>query len=268
MRGKSIRLSLLLSCLLALFGSADAFSQSSGDNAQHSAFKKERRVYLWDVTLSMKGDGAEPSPNIWDKVKGEIIRSIENVVDPQTELIVVPFQETVLETWSYTASADGKRELINKVKDFDTNKRTWTNIVVPFTYAQNELLKDDRRNVLFLMTDGVQNTGGTNDNTAVPGLIDKWCEFAQKHDAYAFYVKLVKSESAKDKEHDNLILESINKSCNIYWTEGTDIDFCELRPSQRVLLNVKDDVGKNLTLGFEANRDTKDVRLRVWSTRP
>ena len=54
----SVRRLLLLVAVLAM---------SVNMLAQQSRFKNERRIYLWDVTLSMKGF-KEKTPDIYDKV--------------------------------------------------------------------------------------------------------------------------------------------------------------------------------------------------------
>ena len=63
--------------------------------AQQSRFKNERRIYLWDVTLSMKGY-KERTPDIYDKVITALEKDINSIIDEQTEVWVLPFQTKIL----------------------------------------------------------------------------------------------------------------------------------------------------------------------------
>ena len=59
--------------------------------AQQSRFKNERRIYLWDVTQSMKGYQGK-TPNIFDDVVDALEKDINSVKDEQTDIWVLPFQ--------------------------------------------------------------------------------------------------------------------------------------------------------------------------------
>ena len=65
--------SLLLFCAVIIL--------SNNVWAQQNRFKNERRIYLWDVTLSMKGYQGR-TPDIYDKVitalEKDIIQSLMN----------------------------------------------------------------------------------------------------------------------------------------------------------------------------------------------
>ena len=70
--------------------------------AQQSRLKNERRIYLWDVTLSMKGY-QERTPDIYDKVITALEKDINSIIDEQTEVWVLPFQTNILERWGATS---------------------------------------------------------------------------------------------------------------------------------------------------------------------
>ena len=212
--------------------------------AQSSQFKNERRIYLLDVTLSMKGyDGA---PNIYDDVIKALEADINSIADEETEIVVIPFQEVILETWKQKATADGKKAILNKIETYNNEKVTYTNICVPLKEVMNKYISSDRRNVLFLLTDGVQNATGYSKVLLIQ-LIKDWCDFASKSDAYAFYVMLTKS--AQDKELIDAIKETCKISCiECNSTNGIDINFVELMPSQLIKFNIKDDANKKLRL--------------------
>ncbi len=87
-------------------------------DAQNVQVKDTRQIYLWDVTLSMKGKAAG-CPDIWDKVKVAMIDDIMQISDERTEIVVIPFQHKALETWTEIATPAGKAELVNRIKNIN-----------------------------------------------------------------------------------------------------------------------------------------------------
>lgn len=71
--------------------------------------KKERRIYLWDVTMSMQGYGR--CNNIWNDVKTKLIKDIDGIMDPETEIILLPFQHKIIDSITVTATAAGKNAI-------------------------------------------------------------------------------------------------------------------------------------------------------------
>lgn len=227
--------------------------------AQQSRFKNERRIYLWDVTLSMKGF-KEKTPDIYDKVITALEKDINSIIDEQTEVWVLPFQTKILEKWNVKATIAGKKEIIGKIKTFDNKDVTNTNITVPMTEVMNSLIKPDKRNVLILLTDGEQNAKNYPLETLLD-VIRKWCDFAEKNDAYAFYVML--TQFAKN---DRLI-EAIDEACRMYKGEGTDFNFVELLPQDNIKYNIKDDMGKKISLKVDCKKRVtipEDLKIRCY----
>lgn len=227
--------------------------------AQQSRFKNERRIYLWDVTLSMKGY-QERTPDIYDKVITALEKDINSIIDEQTEVWVLPFQTKILEKWNVKATIAGKKEIIGKIKTFDNKDVTNTNITVPMTEVMNSLIKPDKRNVLILLTDGEQNAKNYPLETLLD-VIRKWCDFAEKNDAYAFYVML--TQFAKN---DRLI-EAIDGACRMYKGEGTDFNFVELLPQDNIKYNIKDDMGKKISLKVDCKKRVtipEDLKIRCY----
>lgn len=221
---------------------------------KNSGFKNERRIYLWDVTLSMKGfNGA---PNIYNKVVDDLINDINNIQDSNTELIVLPFQEKILETWKFKSDEQGKQQLISKIKGYENKSVTRTNIVTPLRDIMKQYISSDRRNVVFLFTDGEHNMKSPSKDELYK-LIRDWCEFAQAHDVFAFYVML--TDAAKDSKLEQLIKEA----CNFETAYGTGQEFILLRPKQRKLsYNIKNDNGKKVSMKIESN-STKGIPVGV-----
>lgn len=231
-------------------------------SAQNHRFTKERRIYLWDVTLSMKGYQGK-TPDIWDKVVKSLCDNIDYIINEDTEIIVLPYQERVLERWIYTASDKNKEELKNKIKHYNNETVTNTNNYTPFkdvidTYLSNN---DEVRNVIFLLTDGLHNV----KNPSVEqfhNFISNWCEVALAKNAFAFYITL--TEFAQDKK----LSEIISHTCRITEIpyDGT-INFIELDPSTKpIKYNIKDDRDKNSIVNFTLNTHLdipSDIKIKL-----
>ena len=219
--------------------------------AQQSRFKNERRIYLWDVTLSMKGFEGR-TPDIYDKVVSALEKDINSILDEQTEIWVLPFQTSIIEEWNSKATIAGKKEIINKIKTFKNNDVTNTNITLPMKKVMNTLINDDKRNVLILLTDGEQNAKGYPLPTLLE-LINEWCAFAEKNDAYAFYVML--TEFAKNEE----LINAIDETCRMHKVLPNpngeiDINIVELLPQSNYKYNIMEDAGKKIAIEVDCKK--------------
>lgn len=217
--------------------------------AQQNRFKNERRIYLWDVTLSMKGY-QDKTPDIYDKVVDALEKDINSVLDEQTEIWVLPFQTSALAKWHDKATAAGKKKLIDQIKAFKNEEVTNTNITVPMQDVMSSLVKDDCRNVLILLTDGQQNASGYPMSTLLD-LIRKWCSFAQQHDAYAFYVMLTKYATQPDLIH---VIDETCRITKVIAGEDMNLNFVELLPQGSSKFNVKDDAGKKMRIKVDCKK--------------
>lgn len=247
---------ILKLCLL-IFLSQNVF-------AQQNQFKNERRIYLWDVTLSMKGHNG--SPDIYDKVVAAMEKDINSICDEHTEIWVLPFQTSVLEKWTEKATLAGKKSLISKIKTYNNDQITYTNIAIPMEYAMNDLITQDKRDVLILLTDGVQNDPKCSKKKLYD-LIRKWCAKAEENDAHAFYVML--TEFAQDEE----LIKVIDETCRMTkYTPDDDgninITFIEFNPQSNYKYNIKDDAGKDVTLRFDCKKRIEipsGLKIRCYS---
>lgn len=228
--------------------------------AQQNRFKNERRIYLWDVTLSMKGEPNGKTPNIYEEVVNALEDNINCISDEQTEIWVLPFQTTILEKWMCPATIAGKKNIIGKIKNFKNNIRTNTNITKPMEEVMKTLIKPDKRNVLILLTDGEQNDTNYPLETLLD-VINKWCDFAEKNDAHAFYVML--TQFAKN---DRLI-KAIDGSCRMYKSEGIAFNFVELLPQSNYKYNIKDDADKKISINVDCKKRVvipEDLKVRCY----
>ena len=227
--------------------------------AQQNRFKNERRIYLWDVTLSMKGYEGK-TPDIYDKVVSALEMDINSIDDEQTEIWVLPFQTSIIERWNVNATNSGKKEIIDKIKAFGDKTLTNTNITVPMQDVMSTYIKADKRNVLILLTDGEQNAKNYPLETLLD-VINKWCDFAEKNDAHAFYVML--TQFAKN----NRLIDAIDSSCRMYKSEGTAFNFVELLPQSNYKYNIKDDADKKISINVDCKKRVvipEDLKVRCY----
>ncbi len=238
----------ILLFIFLLFFCFEAFSQS----------KSQRRIYLWDVTLSMKGY-QDKTPDIYDNIVDFLKREINSLTDESTEVVVLPFQEKILENWTVRATEEGKKEIINRIIKYNNDIVTGTNIVQPIKEIQQRLIKNDKRNMLFLLTDGKQ-TGGNKDLLSI---IRNWEQYAKINDAYAVYVMLTKG--AEDEE----VVNAINQTNDIeVIREPGEIDWIDLQPAKLVKFNIKDDNGKPANIALICKKNIalpENIKVRVSS---
>ncbi len=169
-------------------------------------FKDNKNIYLLDITLSMFGyNGA---PDIFDDVRKELITSIESISNPNTEIVVVTFQDKIVNTWTAYATKEGKSNVIHHLNRIDEEqlKPTFTNIYSAWKKGC-ELVDPEKLNVIYLLTDGVQNTSNPS-KTKLYDEIRSWGKFSHEKDYYAFLVELV--ENAKDEELRKVVKETSN----------------------------------------------------------
>lgn len=196
---------ILLLCFLssALFG----FSQIS---------KKNNHIYIWDVTLSMKGyNGA---PNIYDDVANVMIKSLGNIEEDGSDIFIIPFQDKVLQTYRQKATASGKQAAIDFVKGFKNENITYTNICIAWEKAIT-LLNNNEKNIVYLLTDGEQSDLGGKGypKTCLNKVIDQYCALANNtENSYTFYISMTDKLSPTFKK-------KLRESCPEYlrFIEGT-----------------------------------------------
>lgn len=239
--------------LMLLFG-IPCFSQTS-------MVKDVRQTYLWDVTLSMQGK-AQGCPDIWDKVKAAIIADIQQISDDRTEIIVIPFQHAALDTWREMATNEGKASLMKRIKEYDIPRyvknadgsivkakkgqgTTYTYLAPPLQFVVDNILSDDKVDILKFMTDGENE----EKNGKYEALLEKWCDIAKEKDAYGFYIVL--TDAAKQGK---ILLEKLNpcrfETVDVAELNGTNVSLLMLTPQQNLAFNVREDYGKSITIKF------------------
>jgi len=220
--------------------------------------KSQRRIYLWDVTLSMKGYQGK-TPDIYDDVVKFLEQEINSITDENTEIVVCPFQEKILATWKVKADKSGKKEIIRQIKTYNNNDVTNTNIVKPIQDIQANIIADDKRNLLVLLTDGKHSEkfGGSGE---LLRLIKGWGEYADKNYAYALYVVLTQ-EGLPDRE----IVNAIEQEKNIMLIEPDKlVEMIDLQPSELIKINIKDDKTAQIPLTYRQSVKLPDgIKMQI-----
>ena len=171
---------------IALF----AFAHSGFGQSTHAT-----QIYLWDVTYSMKQN------DIWEQVRGQLIESIEDVQDLDTEVIVIPFQDDAFEERRVRLSDEkGMQELIDWIHSYELPTPAGghgTNICRALERAE-DFIRPENIDVVFLMTDGTHEPKRPAEmvanypNTCVRSYLEEhWCPFATVNNAYLVYYQLL-----------------------------------------------------------------------------
>ncbi len=154
--------------------------------------KKNNHLFIWDVTLSMKG--YNNAPNIYDDVVQVMVNTLSNIEEDGSDINIIPFQDEVLQTYTQKATAHGKQQAIDFVQSFNNEKVTFTNICVAWEKAM-QLINNQQKNFLYLFTDGEQSDLSKKDarygKTCLDKIIDQYCALINNtQNAYTFYISL------------------------------------------------------------------------------
>lgn len=167
--------------------------------AQAGAQNSERIVILWDVTGSLLPqqsgtkdlDGSSiptwgHGNGMWRPLKEAIIDCIEYAEeDPDNEIVIVTFHDVIRDEFSRRTTAEGKRELVDYVRNYKYQGHTYTNISNPIRKFC-ALLDANKVNYMFLFTDGAHDVPGTWNQFLQT--LGAWSGCARGYSAYGFYV--------------------------------------------------------------------------------
>jgi len=154
--------------------------------------KKSNHIFIWDVTLSMKG--YNNSPNIYNEVVEVMVHTLTNIEADGSSIYIIPFQDKVLQTNVQIANEAGKQAAINFVKNFNNEAVTYTNICVAWEKAI-QLIDNRNKNFIYLFTDGEQsdlsNKNQAYGKNCLNKIIDQYCALVNNtQNAYTFYISL------------------------------------------------------------------------------
>lgn len=224
-------------------------------------FKKEKRIYMLDITKSMWGLAGKQY-DIFDEVRKALYKGIKDIKDPETIVTVIPFQATHtyenLDSWTFKAGDISEFEKMKKIIDSYTVESVpggYTDIYSALEKAKNNLDKD-RINYVFMLTDGEQSAVPSSPNKInridfsekdLKESLKAWCEYSKTRDVHLFYVML--TDAAQDKE----LVEIVENQCNAYISQGTEINIAFIKPSSNQLkVNLQDNPEK-LEIDLTAN---------------
>ena len=226
-------------------------------------FKQEKRIYMLDITKSMWGSNS--NTNIFNDVKNALYKGIDDINDPETIITIIPFQAThtyeILPNWTFKA---GDKKTLNTVKkhinsyDKTTVPGGYTDIYSALETAKKNI-DPDKINYIFLLTDGEQSAipSATKKTSKIDfsekhlkKSLSNWCDFSSNKEVHLFYVML--SEDAVNKS----IVETINKECNAYAVQGTNMNIAFIKPiTNTVKINLHDNPSI-IEIGLVANNWT------------
>lgn len=154
--------------------------------------KKSNHIFIWDVTLSMKG--YNNSPNIYEEVVEVMTRTLSNIEADGSSIYIIPFQDKLLQTNVQVANETGKQAAIDFVKNFNNEEVTYTNICVAWEKAI-ALIDNRNKNFLYLFTDGEQSDLSKQNpaygKNCLNKIIDQYCALVNNtQNAYTFYISL------------------------------------------------------------------------------
>ncbi len=211
----------------------------------HAQVTKERRVYYLDCTYTMK------NPNkIWDSVRDNLKKAINNVNDETTELIVIPFwnRDEHLTPYQQPATALGKKKLCDVIDGLDCPKASYTVLGIPIEDFYNNRVSADAGRVtyMFFMTDGANEEQQERYERA----LRSWGQRFGDKQVYGFYVMLC--DAAKNGTVEGII----NQQPHLWKVETADININIIRLSTKAVFNVRND--KYVDIPFIGG-DTKGV---------
>lgn len=212
-------------------------------------FKKEKRIYMLDITKSMFGLEGKKY-DIFDDVKNALYKGISDIKDPETVITIIPFQAThtyeILESWTFKAGNLSEFKKMKKAIDSYNIKSVpggYTDIYSALEVAKKNI-DSDRINYIFLLTDGEQSAVPSSPTKTyqidfsardLKDSLKGWCEYSKTKDVHLFYVML--TDAAIDKE----VRDIVQAQCNAYISEGTNINIAFVKPiSNRININLHD----------------------------
>ncbi len=243
-----------------------SYAHAQTAESESPKVKIDRRIYVWDVTKSMQGHNRktqqyDPSIDVWDKFVEWLKDDIEAITDSSTELVILPFQEEVLERWTCKATVEGKAELLRKIdgakKQFQN--LTYTNICGAFEIAKRDYVSPDMNNLVILLTDGQQSEyegfGGQNRWLA---MLNNWGDYARCKNAYLVYF-MVTTEAVDSRIIDTLVDDDNKPHCTIVTPTETPPTFVDIYPQSVMRINIKDDMGKEIIIPLDKSKKSIDL---------
>lgn len=195
-------------------------------NGKAQINRAEKRIYLFDVTASMEGKGIVPTANVFSSVKRNLQYSIGLIKNKNSEITIIPFTNKPLNKFSFPLdSLQSINQCIDKLKI----EKGDTNIADAWLAGINEI-DTTKINYLFLITDGLHNTGP--EKNVLYEHIDKWEDIANNHYYFAFYIML--TPNAKELE----LVYKIKETKQIWPVESLDMNVVFIQSEKEITTNI------------------------------
>lgn len=204
-------------------------------------YLNEKRVYLLDVTASMEGRGIVETPNIFDNVKNQLSNALSNITYPQTEIVIVPFTESIFNP--IRGNITQIDSLVNEISKIGIEKGD-TNIADAWEYGISEL-DSTKVNYLFLLTDGLHNHGVEKE--VLYKRLQEWQYIAKDKYMFAFYVML--TPNAKEME----IIEIIESTNKLWAIESMNVNVSFINSTLNLKSNINND--KKVRIDFSSQNN-------------
>lgn len=157
--------------------------------SQHS-LKDKKYIFELDITKSMWGIGEPGSIDIFEQVRNQLIKAIDNIDDPSAEIVLVTWQDQIISTWKEHANTKGKEHLVEQLKKITVKSVPGQNTNIYNAWVEAKKHVDPSKiNVVYLLTDGRHSV----PNPPISKLyneIPKWASFSAENDSYMFLVEL------------------------------------------------------------------------------
>lgn len=204
---------------------------------------------------------------LWDPVRDNLKRAINNVSDETTELLVVPFafdksHHPYLHAYTELATPSGKNALCENIDALTTSRATMTYHSDPLRDFTGERVADDRVTYMFLMTDG-QNEEHPDGAAA---LLASWGQRYGGRNVYGFYVML--NAAARNPDIERVIA----RQQNLWSVTTADVGINLIRLQGEAVFNARSETSFDLCVtgdisGKQINAEfAPDAPYRVTAT--
>jgi len=215
--------------VVASFTVSAAQTQPSKQEQPDEQFKKERRIFLWDVTISMVGATQDSScpkakkrsnpsyaynqgyPNynakkdIFDKTREKLVEMIYQTQNESTELIVLPFRNGIVDIFRFDdATAASKENLKNQIMNWNDLQAGGTFTATCLKEAVNKYFTRDKINRLFLLTDGEPSS---NEGSELINFLENWKGVKETKGPSSYLVYVMLTDEAYNEK-----IETIGKN--------------------------------------------------------
>lgn len=200
----------------------------------------EKRIYIIDVTASMEGKGNVDTPDVFGEIKQNLIATVGQIQNQNTDITLITFSDKVHAIKNF--SVRDTDSIINYISNLTIIKGD-TNIVDAWKAGVGEI-ESDKINYLFLLTDGLHNTGP--EKYMLYEVLKDWEVQAEEKYYFAFYVML--TEQAKTTD----IANAIQESSQIWMIESLDVNVTLLSVKKNLKVNINSN--KRCRIIFNNNR--------------